>query len=376
LFGENQQYMLFNDADVLAPQTVKVVALSNYNFNAKTPPISLGTTLGFFSSTGTHTRFFEMVNLTRDTQPDIVEQSKAAGSLIPKDLNLVAESSNNQVVFAAEPGTKDIWSYRYFNTGDKRALSSWYKWEILGDLIYHCIVNDDYYIVSEFGGEVVLGSVDLQQRRGTTTFTEEEYRIHMDYYAGVTSESMTYDADTDLTEFSQVIPFEEGGDLVVFGLNENEGRYASADAVEVRDDSFFVKGDWTEGDLAIGYNFPMAIELPQIYLTKLENNTSTSDTRAYLTISRIKMNFADIGVITTSLKRLGKPDYEELLESSIQDFYKADSIAFLPTRTITIPVYEKNKHVIIRITSQHPSPAIFNSMEWEGNITQKFYQRV
>jgi methenyltetrahydromethanopterin cyclohydrolase len=120
----------------------------------------------------------------------------------------------------------------------------------------------------------------------------------------------------------------------------------------------------------------MRIELPQIYLNKTENNTSTSDTRAYLTVSRIKMNFADIGVVTTTLKRLGKPDYVELIESAVQDYYKADSIAFLPARTVTIPVYEKNKNVIIQISSTHPSPAIFNSMEWEGNITQKFYQRV
>jgi len=376
LFGENQQYMLFNDSDVLSPQTVKVVALSNYNFNAKTPPISLGTTLGFFSSTGTHTRFFEMVNLTRDTQPDIVEQSKVAGSLIPKDLNLVAESSNNQVVFAAEPGTKDIWSYRYFNTGDKRALSSWYKWEILGDLIYHCIVNDDYYIVSKIDGKVILGSVDLQERRGTKTFTEEEYRIHLDYYVGVAGESMSYNPNADETSFDMPIPYASAGELVVFGLNENEGRYAPAVGLILPEGIVRLHGDWTAGDLAIGYTFPMRIELPQIYLNKTENNTSTSDTRAYLTVSRIKMNFADIGVVTTTLKRLGKPDYVELIESAVQDYYKADSIAFLPARTVTIPVYEKNKNVIIQISSTHPSPAIFNSMEWEGNITQKFYQRV
>ena len=187
---------------------------------------------------------------------------------------------------------------------------------------------------------------------------------------------MTYDDLSNETAFPLTVPYDAAGELVVFGLNENEGRYAPADRVILRDGMVRLHGDWTEGDLAIGYNFPMRIELPQIYLNKTENNTSTSDTRAYLTVSRIKVNFADIGVVSTTLKRLGKPDYVELIESAVQDYYKADSIAFLPARTVTIPVYEKNKNVIIQISSTHPSPAIFTSMEWEGNITQKFYQRV
>ena len=47
LFTKNQQFMLTTDSDILSPMTAKINALANYNFNFKTCPISLGTTLAF-----------------------------------------------------------------------------------------------------------------------------------------------------------------------------------------------------------------------------------------------------------------------------------------------------------------------------------------
>ena len=44
LFSKNQQFMLTTDSDVFSPTTAKINALSTYNFNFATNPISLGTT--------------------------------------------------------------------------------------------------------------------------------------------------------------------------------------------------------------------------------------------------------------------------------------------------------------------------------------------
>ncbi len=45
LFSKNQQFMLTTDSDVFSPTTAKINALSTYNFNFATNPISLGTTV-------------------------------------------------------------------------------------------------------------------------------------------------------------------------------------------------------------------------------------------------------------------------------------------------------------------------------------------
>ena len=50
LFTKNQQFMLTTDSDVLSPQTAKINSLSTYNFNIKTNPISMGTTIAFLDN--------------------------------------------------------------------------------------------------------------------------------------------------------------------------------------------------------------------------------------------------------------------------------------------------------------------------------------
>ena len=57
------------------------------------------------------------------------------------------------------------------------------------------------------------------------------------------------------------------------------------------------------------------------------------------------------------------------------DAYIASTAPLLTERIETIPVYEKNTNVDIFLLSNHPSPASVRSLSWEGDYTNKFYQR-
>ena len=52
--------MLTTDSDILNPNTAKINRLSSYNFNFKTNPVNLGTTIGFLDNANKYSRFFEM----------------------------------------------------------------------------------------------------------------------------------------------------------------------------------------------------------------------------------------------------------------------------------------------------------------------------
>ena len=98
LFTKNQQFMLTTDSDILSPETAKINAVSAYNFNEKTRPVSLGTTVAFLDNANKFTRFFEMSNVLRQGEPDIVDQSKVISRLLDKDINIIAESRENSVI--------------------------------------------------------------------------------------------------------------------------------------------------------------------------------------------------------------------------------------------------------------------------------------
>ena len=102
LFSKNQQFMLTTDSDVFSPQTAKINALSTYNFNFKTNPISLGTTIGFLDNAGKNSRFFEMAQVQREGEPQVIEQSAVVSTLFENDLALISNSRENSLILFSE----------------------------------------------------------------------------------------------------------------------------------------------------------------------------------------------------------------------------------------------------------------------------------
>ena len=111
IFSAGQQFLLSTNQDNLSPKTAEVNEISSYRFNPKTSPISMGTTVGFISNAGVNSRLFEMTNISREQEAEVLEQSKIIADIIPKDLNLLAHSKENTVLVAGEYLDRDLWVY-------------------------------------------------------------------------------------------------------------------------------------------------------------------------------------------------------------------------------------------------------------------------
>ena len=120
----------------------------------------------------------------------------------------------------------------------------------------------------------------------------------------------------------------------------------------------------------------MEVTFPKIYVTATKGTNTVADTNGSLIIHRIKIGLGDSGVYETTIKRDGKDDYTELIESSYQDLYQSNTSPWLTERTHTLPTYERNTNLTFTLKSSHPSPAIIYSMSWEGDYTNRYYQRV
>ena len=62
--------MLTTDSDILNPNTAKINRLSSYNFNHKTNPVNLGTTIGFLDN----------ANKYSPDKPEILVSTRNVGS--------------------------------------------------------------------------------------------------------------------------------------------------------------------------------------------------------------------------------------------------------------------------------------------------------
>jgi hypothetical protein len=377
MFSASQQFLLKTDEAQLTPETAIVSYLSSYAFNEKTKPFNMGTTAGWLNSTAKRTRFHEMAGIQRNGEPQVLEQTKIISKLFPDDITLVAESTENSMVLFGSKDKNEVWGYKYYTQGEQRIQSAWFRWELPGTVTFHCTMDDVYYAILKNGSTYTLQSFDIKKATDTLMVgtAPTEYLIHLDTKKEISSGSLTYNATTNKTSMTKPTGYDNSGQLAVFckTAGNNVGRFSKA---TVNGGNIEWEGDWSSLDIILGYLYEFEVELPTIYVTQSTGEQIRSETRGSLIVHRLNFSFGSVGLIDVTLKRKGRPDYNKTYESIEWDSYLANTLGVADEYIHTIPVYERNTNLSVHLNSTHPSPAIVNSMTWEGDYNPKFYQRV
>ena len=377
VFSTNQQFLLSSDDTVLNPDTAKLRSIATFNYNKTVPPISLGVTIAYLDNSGKFSRFNEMANVAREGEPNVVDQSKVIPTTISKDVDLLTNSRENQLVAIGKTGSDTVIGFRYLNVGDKRQQSAWFKWKFNNPLTYHFIVNDEYFFLDS---DYFLQSMRLVQQDSDPSITQDnvEFLLHVDNHTTISGGS--FSAATNLTTFSSVswLPSvtSPNYDLVVVDTNTAStrvGRYAKPTTTSTT--SFTLPGDWSGVTLTIGYIYEYSVKFPRVYYTRTEGQRFLSDVNSSLVVHRVKFHFGKVGLYETTLERVGKTDYTEVYESTILDEYDVSDAPYLDEYIKTIPVYEQNTNVDITLKSSHPAPSTLRAMTWEGYYSPRYYKR-
>ena len=378
-FSTNEQYLFSSDAEIMNPDTAKLRSVSRYNYNEVVPPISLGNTVGYIDNSNKHTRFMEMAQVAREQEAVVVNSSELVPTLIPKDIDLLTNSRENNIVLFGKTNSDEVIGFKYLRQGEKSLQAAWFKWKHNNPLKYHFIINDQYYFLDT---DNFLQSINLTQETGDPSITQDsvEFLIHLDNWTTVGSGS--YNATTKLTTFTNQSDWIDqvtspNGTLVLVDIDSNSvrvGRYA--ECTVINNDDFTVPGDWSTGTHYIGYLYEYNVQFPRFYLQKSEGEAVQSDVNSKLTVHRMKLNFGKIGLYETTLTRVGKADYTEVYESADLDEYDASDAPYLSEKIKEIPVYERNLNVNVTLKSSHPAPATLRAMSWEGDWSPMHNRRV
>ncbi len=376
IFSTNQQFLFASDDTVLNPDTAKLRSISTFNYNETISPISLGTTIGYIDNSGKFSRFNEMANITREGEPSVVEVTKVVPTLLPKDIDLLTNSRENSIILIGKTNSDTIFGYKYFQVSEQRQQAAWFKWKLNNPLIYHFIINDEYFFLDS---DYYLQSIKLVQTANDPSITQDnvDFLLHVDNHTTVSGGS--FNSTTNTTTFSNVgwlnTVTTPNHTLVVIDTNTNSERVGRYGKPTVTGTSFTLPGQWTD-TYVIGYLYPYEVKFPTFYPTRREGNSSRADVNSSLVLHRIKLHFGKIGLYETTLERLGKLDYTEVYESTELDEYNVSDAPYLEEFIKTIPIYEKNTNVDITLRSSHPAPATLRAVSWEGDYSPMFYKRV
>ena len=121
----------------------------------------------------------------------------------------------------------------------------------------------------------------------------------------------------------------------------------------------------------------MKVDLPTIYVSRLEGEAYRSDSRANTIIHRVKFGFGPIGLYKTELDVVGKNLFTKEFEVTNANTYVANTAAIREDNKLyTVPIYARNTNANLTIKSEHPAPADILYMTWEGAYNNNFYTRV
>jgi hypothetical protein len=384
VFSTNQQFILTSDDTVLNPDTAKLKSISTFNYNKNIPPISLGTTLGYIDNSGRFSRLNEMANVQREGEPDVVEVSKTVPTLLPKEIDLLTNSRENSIILIGKSGSNEVLGYKYLNIADKRQQAAWFKWKFNRPIKYHFIINDEYFVLDT---DKYLQTMRIVETENDLSITQEDvnYPLHLDNY--VPLHGGTYTANNNTTTFTgvdwldQISNTEYSLAVIDAETGTNNDRLVRYQAPGSDGTTLTLTGDWATGvtssnPLHVGYVYDYEVKFPTFFPTRTDQTAVRSDINSSLVLHRIKLHFGKIGQYRTTLKRVGKPDYTEIYESSILDNYDVNAAPYLEEYIKTVPVYERNVNVDVILKSTHPAPATLLGLSWEGDYSPRFYKRV
>ena len=402
IFSASEQFLLSSGAEaLLTPETAKISYAASYAFNSDSNPVSLGTTIGFLNSTAREARFYEIADVTTRSAPTVQEQSKIIAELFPQNLTNVTSSTENQLLLFAvdstlHTATNEVWGYKFYEAGDTRAQSAWFRWTLPNNVVFHCMMDDQYFVVLNTGSTYTLEKFDIKLSSGTPMIgvPPDENRVHLDTKKTFASSALTYDTVNDVTTFTLGAGFYSTRTLTAYCITPSDAAGksydipASAITGTAPNQTVTLPGNWktsTEAgasnvsvntDLIIGFEYEFEVELPKVFVTRAEGDKSRSETRGSLVLHRMNFDFGDVGVLDVTLKRLGRADYTYTVESKEYDNINASTAAIASGYIHTIPVYDRNTNLSVLIKSNHPSPATLHSMNWEGDYSPRYYQRV
>ena len=156
LFSENSQFVL-KGGDMLTPKTVSVTPVTNFDASSKVNPIPLGAYM-YFPVEGTN--FSSIREYTVNASTDVYDSTditEHVPAYIPSNVTMFAGTSTKDALALVSPDeANSIYVYRYFFNGQKKLLSSWFKFVVDGDVRGLSFSKSDLYIVISYNNKTQL----------------------------------------------------------------------------------------------------------------------------------------------------------------------------------------------------------------------------
>ncbi len=330
LFSKNQQFIIYADNGPLTPQSTKIRAISNMEMSDTVDPIDIGTHFNFISKTPNFVRVFAMQPKGLGESPDILDIGRVVNEWITIDVDTLVASIQNEFIAMSSQASNEIYFYRTYSNGEKMLMESWFKWSLAGTVQSMALDQDDMYCVTKqryeltdnsgnvtIHYEYTLSKSNLTQSPEIAIITNAQgQKINpcMDLYAQATS--VDYDVAGDFSKcYLPYANLTDQKNVIIVAGTTAAGTYNNSGFTVTPDYGTDSTGTYFKvvgqdlrsvaSNVYVGYAYNFDMTLPQIYY-KLDNEGTSRDFTASVTIARLKFDVGLSGVLGFKLNAVGR----------------------------------------------------------------------
>ena len=391
LFSDTEQFLFAGNDDILSPKTVRITELSSYECDPNVEAVTLGTSLAFISKSPLYSKLYEIGNISINNPPVMVEQTQYVPELMPSTIDSMIASPALSLISLGTVDSSTVYQYRFVQQGEQRGANTWYRWNLTGTLLDQFFDISTYYAVVANGNDVYVQSYDLTQasEEGYLTLpTGEKTDVCLDLWN--INPYREYDPDDDGSDITRIyLPYNEvaNGTFSVVLL----GRYIGASdaltsasvgavlypTVESGADGFYadITGDYRGRDMIIGYIYNLEVDLPKFFVTETQAQSAITDFTSDLIIHRIKVSTGLSGPVKYQITITGRPEWSQTIEAVQPYVYDLNNVNLSSEAVHTVPIYQRNDNLSLKIIGDSPLPVTLLSLNWEGRYNTGFYRR-
>ena len=306
-----------------------------------------------------------------DNRPVVSENTRIVPEYIPPGLTLAASSPNNSLCIFGD-GSKTLWTFKFFNTGNERSLAGWSKWIMPSPVEMVGYDHDTGYFVCRNGTSHVLLKMEMLDDPRTSPITAfgSKFAPRLDHSLLKTQTTVAASS----TAGKKIIRFPAGSFVtgmqptVILTLDGNSTLYRSPAIESDATGSFItIDSDLADQDFILGLDYDMKVKLPSFFV-KEEKRADR------LNIPMIENVYIDLyysGRYSVDIDRRGYDLKTVDLDTTIADIYSANAAAIDEISTQQIPVYSRGDYATLTIKASDPLPASITSYRWEGHYNNR-----
>ena len=398
MFSDNGQFLLFTESDIFSPKTARLKKVSSYECDSSIQPVDMGTSVLFTSNVSSHARAFEATILDDDTPPAILEQTRVVPEFLPKTITKSCNSVPIGIVSYGQKGQKEIFHYKYYNSGQKREQSAWYTWTLTGTMQHMLYTGGSYFTVTLHGSDYILNRheyvTDANTNRayvvggtssdiGSPLQTARWFEPCLDSLVEPTSITGTAQTTTASEKTVVGIPYTPTAatNFYLIGISGNDsdgnsiaGMVRKADAVGTGTATFNNINIASNAKVVVGYKYTSIIELPTYYFNKGQTNY---DLDGELRIAGINFELGVSGPMEFHQDPVyadmdSYVQYESGMLTNASNYNKPPSELH---KAVRVPVHKKNDKYTMQIQIPDPFSTALLSASWDGNYSPKRHVR-